>query len=434
MIRYRIVLAGMLLLILVGCTPTEETPLAASDEPATAALPDEPLLPTRTPAPGEPTATATPTESPTETLAPTEEPTPTPQSPFTQVILGGDLPEGAIDDLWVAPDGRLWVVIDGDIYAYTDEGWELLHEGAFDFIMGEDGGGRIWAIVDDETRIAMYDQATWMVFGEESGWPGGAARDPVLGPLGGIWVRYRDELRRFDPLSLTWETFTADQIGFPSLDDYEWEPEPGRFLTDLVVDQAGNVWVGNCIFSGIVIEGQGVRWFNGQAWAGATETAEECVQDIEVDAAGRVWMAAFDGLIQYDPTAGTWMHIALPEWERPQLVGQLILDDVGNPWVMFTRFGGAGPWHSNAIYHLEDGEWGADFDPGGYLYMIATTAPDGSLWVCTEGVVWRLSRLGNQEIGLFPAICRQMAVDGRGRLWLMGERGMDEFGLWWYEE
>ena len=244
-----------------------------------------------------------------------------------------------------------------------------------------------------------------------------------------------DQVRRFDPDTRTWESFTADDIGYEPLEGPEERYEPGRFLTDVALDHAGNVWVANCIFVGIGYHGQGVRWFDGDAWHGSDDTAGQCVQDIDVDSQGRVWMTGFDALIQYDPAAHTWTRFPLPEWERTQLIGEIILDNDDVPWITFVRYGGAGPWHSNGVFYLmAGGEWARVYDPFIDIYVLLAAGPDGAIWMCTEGAVSRMTKEdGLEAVGLLRTRCRQMDVDGSGRLWLVVAAGRDIPELWWYE-
>jgi hypothetical protein len=354
------------------------------------------------------------------TPAPTS--TPTPAGPFQHI----DVPPGEIRHLWVAPDGDLWLVGETGIFARADAGWLPVHEGTANRILGTDDAGQVWAVLSDGYRLGSFDGTSWTVYGAEQGWEPGDAHGLVSDRLGRLWTLSGEELRRFDPQSQTWTTLTATDAGFEPLA----EPvEPGRALTDVALDGAGNVWVGSCIESGIVIWGQGVRWFDGERWSSSEDTAGQCARDIDVDEAGRVWIGGFDALIRYDPAAGSWSRIPLPPWERTQLVDGIALDAAGNPWVLFTRFGGAGPWHSTAIYALDGGTWVAVSDPNDYLPLQFAFAPDGTAWVCADRVVLRFSDGEGEIVGSVPGYSHQVAVDGAGRVWIAGE-GASGAALW----
>jgi WD40 repeat protein len=370
---------------------------------------------------------------------PVDEPTPTPTvlpappaeaGPFHRIAAADGLPPGEINDLWAAPDGDLWLVTQTGIYAYSDGSWRALYSGIANRVLGTDADGRIWALLGDGFRIAAYAEDAWTLYGPEQGWGQGYASKLVTDRQGRLWTVVRDEVRGFDPNAGTWLTIVTDDELFGPLD----EPvEPGRFLTDIVVDAAGNVWVGGCTHSGIFIYGQGVRWFDGERWNGPGATEGQCVHDIDVDGAGRVWTGGFDALRVYDPPTGSWSSVALPPWERTQLVEALALDEAGNPIVTFTRFAGAGPWHSTATYALQDGTWVEIYDPFDYIpFPLFTLAPDGTVWVWAGGPVYRMADGERQEIGTVPCYyCERMAMDGSGKLWIAGE-GSAGISLWWY--
>ena len=153
--------------------------------------------------------------------------------------------------------------------------------------------------------------------------------------------------------------------------------------------------------------------------------------DIEVDKEGRVWMGGFDALIRYDSATGVWSRIPLPAWERRQIITGVNLDSTDRPWVTFTRFGGAGPWHSNAVYHRDENSWVEDYDPGEDIPLLLAPAPDGTFWLCADGEIIHLMGDGKREIGRPAGTCRRMAVDGSGQLWIAGETTGGS-ALWWY--
>lgn len=322
----------------------------------------------------------------------------------------------------------MWLASETGIFIRTQDGWRQVFDGLANDVLGPDGAGRIWATVNEGWRIGAFVDGSWTFYNPDQGWTRAYGRGLVTDRQGRVWLSTGGDLRRFDPEAGTWSSFSAEEIGFPPLEELWGEPlDPGRSLTDIALDSAGNIWVGSCTHSGIVIMGDGVRWFDGQGWSGSEDTAGECVYDIDVDDAGRVWMSGFDALIQYDPAAGAWTRFPLPPWERRQLINSVAIDVAGHPWVNFTRFGGAGPWHSDAIYRLEDEDWVAEYDPGIDLPIRLALGPDGTAWACGEGGILRLSDGQPQPIDAV-GWCRQITVDKSGRVWVSTETG-----LWWFE-
>lgn len=395
---------------------------AACGVPATPE-PSPTLPPTLTATPVPPTLTPSPSPSPS--------PTATPPSPFRPASWPGE----EMRHLWVASDGHLWLTTDTGIFTHAGDGWNRLYDGPAEGILGADAAGRVWVLLEDGGAIAAYSGTAWTVYGPDQGWTAPASAE-YLGPgfgdglvtdlQGRVWLATgRDDLRRFDPQTQTWTAFCATDIGFEPLEEEGYQ---GHFLTDVALDNAGNVWVSDCIGQGELLLGQGVRRFDGERWNGFAETAGECVYDIEVIETGRVWVGGFDALIQYDPATGSWSRIPLPPWERRQLVTSIALDAVGNPWVEILRFGGASPFGAVARYHLENGAWTADYDTGGEWFSSLAFGPDGVAWLCTEGTVYRLAGGETEEAGPVATLYCQIEVDGAGRVWVAGNAD-----LWWLE-
>jgi WD40 repeat protein len=354
---------------------------------------------------------------------PTSTPTPAPPSAGAFYLVSG-LPFSEVNHLWVAPDGQLWLATGSGVFIWQDEEWEQVYEGMANRILGLDADQRPWVLLDEGWHIGAYAGSGWSIYGPEQGWSHGNARQVLSDRRGWVWANTGQDLRYFDPVNTSWTTLSLSDVGF--------EPPPPEDLdqvfgiTDMALDNAGNLWIGGCGRSGAVgFLSQGVRWFDGLAWNSSPDTAEECVNDIEVDAAGRVWMGGFYGLIMYDPAAQGWSEFPLPGWDRPQLVNQVELDPNGNPWVSFTRFGGAGPWHSDAVFYLQDGEWQAAFDPGIDMPIRFSFGPDGTAWILAGGGVYRPTADQPEPMGP-PDFGKQLAIDGAGRVWVLG----DHKGLW----
>jgi hypothetical protein len=147
-----------------------------------------------------------------------------------------------------------------------------------------------------------------------------------------------------------------------------------------------------------------------------------------------VWTSGSNALRAYDPATGAWSQVALPPWERGQIIERFALDGAGNPLVVFTRFGGAGPWHSTAVYFLQDGAWVEVYDPGVDLPVsLLASGSDGAIWAYAMGPLFRVTDGEHREIGNVPcARCAAMAVDGTGRVWIGGEANFGP-ALWWYK-
>ena len=412
----------LVFLMVLGCyacsgSGSQEPPKSQLDSSPAAS----PVLPTET-APGQPVET--PEEaSPTPSPAPPPALTPTPTGAFQLVSFDQGVSPAEIHHLWVAPGGHLWVASEVGIFAYINDAWDILYEGPVERLLGADSDGRIWAILDGETAIAVYDvPGSWSIYGPEQGWTvpppeeyltPGYGDGIVSGPQGGVWLATgRDDLRRFDPPSGTWQIFSATDIGF---EPPEEEGYQGHFLTDVELSGNDKIWVGNCIGVGEGLKGQGIRWSDGEYWFDAPYTAGECVLDIERDNNNKMWVAGFDAVMQYDPATAAWSSIPLPAWDRRQLVMEITMDQSGSPWVEVLHYGGASVFGDVARYHLQDGEWVTDFE--GEFSSLAFD-PEGTPWLCSQGTVYRLDSEESEDISEMSRTSCQIVVDGDGRVWI----------------
>jgi len=376
--------------------------------------------PTSTPAPSIVEEAASPTPiPPTETL-----PAPTPTaSPSGGLQQSGGLAAGEIHNLWVDAGGQLWVASEAGVLVFDDNEWEVRSSEPTDRILGADSDGSIWVIINDESAIGAYDSSgSWEIYGSEHGWTTpneveylspGYGDGLITDPQGGLWLATgRDDVRRFDPESQTWEVFQATDIGYNPVsgDDYQ-----GHFLADVELSRSQKVWVGDCIGEGVDFKGQGIRWTDGESWFEAPDTLGECVQDIGIDSDGKMWVGAFDALLMYDPDAGNWTRYQLPSWDRRQLVTDITLDQSGNPWIEVMQYGGAGPLGALVRYHLMDDEWLKDYE--GWFSSLAF-GEGGVAWLCSEGSIYRLENGKIEEAGDIPGSECDIVVDGSGRVWV----------------
>jgi hypothetical protein len=169
-----------------------------------------------------PTETRIPTLGPFELLSstPTDSPTLTPilAGPIHLVTENSGLVAGNIRHLWIDADGHLWVASEPGLYKNLDGSWHKLYAGFVARLLGVDANGRTWAVLEDETAIAAYLSP-------------GYGDGLVVDTEGQVWLTTgRDDLRRFNPQSQTWETFNAVDLGFETVEDEEYQ---GHFLTDV---------------------------------------------------------------------------------------------------------------------------------------------------------------------------------------------------------
>ena len=376
--------------------------------------------PTSTP---RPTATPSPTPTPT----PVQSPTPTPSYPLRPVA---QTLAGPIQQLWPAPDGRLWVVTSAGLWRQAGSGWETVYPEPVAHILGQDAAGRIWILLPDAAAIAAYDGAQWLTYGPEQGWqpprdPAGLAEAtplpprygawgrPILDRAGNVWLTTgHDDLRRLDAQTGQWTSLSAADLGFTSVAG----AAPGHMLTDAALDAFGNLWVGDCVAYGETLRGQGARWFNGETWSGSTDTIEECVYAIEVDARGQVWLGGRFALTVYSPADQAFRQIPLPQTRYYQAVTELTLDAAGLPWITVAETDREGKFTRTTLYHRRGEAWEKLGVYG--LTNPLTLAPDGAAWQCQYGVV----RRDGEAVAALPEIAPDAPCtaigDAAGQVWV----------------
>jgi ligand-binding sensor domain-containing protein len=377
-----------------------------------------------------PTATCMPKLSATAPLATATPTTAVAHASLFQLVPpDSGLPDGEIHHLWIDTNGHLWVATDAGVFLHSDEDWTQLLDEPVERIQGVDAQGRVWVILGEEAAVAAYDPSeTWTLYGPAQGWvvpppfeylSPGYGDGLVTDPQGRVWFTIgRGDLRSFDPTTRTWSSFSATDLGFdpPHEDGYQ-----GHFLTDVGLSEDQRLWVGDCIGIGEILSGQGLVRSEGGGWAKAAPTAGECVRDIERDSSGRMWVGGFDALLRYNPADASWSRIALPSWDRRQLVLDIALDADDNPWIEILRYGGASPMGEVARYHLQEGEWLLDFE--GWFSSLALGA-EGVAWLCSEGVVYVLEGGELNEVGNVGGLGCQIIVDGESRVWIRSDAGL----------
>jgi len=401
----------------------------------------------------EPSATSTVVVD--ATASPATTPSAHGSSPFSPAE---NLPAERIRDLWSAPDGRVWVATEAGLFGQEGPGWKRLSDRDAVVLLGDDGAGNAWVIMEDHAVIAMTAlggtaDPAWTVYGPDEGW---SPPNSVSGPrrYGGI-VRDRNgyvwlaagegAALRLDVEAGAWGRVTPEEMGFQPADATE---NQAYAVTDAAVDGAGHVWVAACLFEAVHPTGGGARWFDGDAWHGADSVSGSCVHDLVADLGGGLWVGQRDTVARYDASAARWSEMELPTWDRYQSAGTIALDGEQRPWVTLLRGGGA-YWHvQEALYRLDGDGWTGIYDPDESLGMDGFPigfdvddvgfGPDGTGWICTDGIVyaWRGGELveigtplAGDNMGLWS-----LAVDGEGRVWVgrRGEAACDS-GLWFYE-
>ena len=354
-------------------------------------------------------------------------PTPTPVSLLARFFeplasFEGVLP-GLLTDLRVSPEGILWVINENGVASLKGSAWTVYFPDVILWLAGFDGAGRTWMVNDQGTAALSWNGSEWRIYGEREGWlPIRTQRLLLLGEemvtdrSGRVWMTTYQDVRSFD--GREWTVYSLREIGFePFAETAEYD---GFSFPALEQDLQGNLWIGNCDSRGEEIAGQGARWFDGITWQGDAEpTSSGCVQDIAVDADGRVWLGIDDLLWRFDPKTKAWTRFDLPEPPDDMRIGWI--EDIrfgpnGNPWIALALCGGSSCGSTYLRYRLQQDRWIQVPQPGeNGLYKLYFD-PEGNAWIFFGE---RLVLVEGSTLEPVPGveICA-IAQDSRGWLYL----------------
>ncbi len=249
---------------------------------------------------------------------------------------------------------------------------------------------------------------------------------------GSLWLgTFGNGLNRFDPATEVFTRYANDPDGPQSLSS--------NFVTDILGDAAGNIWVAtvdglNCLDRE---SGKFKRYHHDPKDPGSL--SYDKVPCLYVDAEGRIWIATADGVLnRYAPETGSFEHFR-PDYPTDIqdennshfLYGILQLNKDGN--VLFAGKRGSDHFSNMALFlYVLDVETGAFKD-----YQISFNARDtwiDDLVVGDDGTIWVITRYAIIEIDPLTGLAQSlemaelgtsyvsgMAIDNRGIFWILGD-------------
>ena len=420
--KHPLILAGVLVLILLGCR-LPVAPDVLPVEPSPTPEPAQLQIPTLDPVPAT-------------LLAPTLTPTPNTRGDFRSLMQLAGAPQGSLADEWASQDGTLWVTSEKGIYQFQARGWKLVLEGNAGRILGPDGAGRLWVLMDNASRIAAVTSQKTTIYDSQKGWVAlpqvdaflrGFGKRMATDGKGQVWVATeQDDLRRYDPKTDRWEKFTSTQIGLNPAVSLDMDL---NLITNVLLAKDGSVWVGSCSTGVNSVAGQGVRVFDGQAWHPVVETSDQCVFDMDMDSAGNIWVGGFNQLLFYNTATKNWKNIPLPPFERRQLVFSVDVDAAQRPWVEVGLGGGASLWGATDRYHLEGTQWVQDLSSAGLVLSDVAFSAEGDAWLCADGGVNHYKDNKMQQAVQLDTYDCKAAAGPHGQVYIIARDGKDA-GIW----
>lgn len=319
------------------------------------------------------------------------------------------------------------------------QAWEAVLSESEDVLASVDDSGRLWALRQDGSEIAAWQDGQWITYGADSGWtndyiPGTSwwapgAGNVLSGVAGTVWLPTGRDVRVFD--NERWNRYTLEDMGFPlpESDDVEIVHKIARG------EEGAEIWVGECYYSGPgPMGGQGVRWFDGSTWRGAdAPVGATCVSALEVDPVGNVWLGAYTDVWSYEPERQEWTPYSLP---AELLSGynfayplQIKVDNAGDVWVLMQMCGGASCGIAHRLYRIHDGEWSLmieaaeGFEPSPQLALDG----NGQGWLFWDDTAYQLGGGAMNPVASIAA--RSIGVDIGGKVWVVAD-SEGEASLW----
>jgi len=197
-----------------------------------------------------------------------------------------------------------------------------------------------------------------------------------------------------DPKSDEWEVF-GDPEGMPAGNV--------QFVTP---DSNGTAWLG--FWDGPLYCFDGEQWGE---FAGSGQIQADEVRAVSVAPDKSVWFATSNGAYQWDRKTDVWRHYTEADGLYSNVVTDILFTPDGKVWFVTSR--GVGYLeHAKVIGTAEQGPFGA-----------ATTSEDGKVWFDGELYFDSVSQSWADTVYRPSAHAYDIAVDGRGGLWVATDDG-----------
>jgi ligand-binding sensor domain-containing protein len=325
--------------------------------------------------------------------------------------------------------GNVWVGAQQALLRYDGQDWQTwTADDGLDVvsildIAQEHGGALLLGTTDGILRFDPAGQ-TWEAFETTRGLPGETIVHVFVDRDGKVWagVRYEIEKRTGQR---TIRTLVVSLVGY---DGSRWRAVPGlaeQQLTDVVQDEAGNLWVGT---SGGLFRFDGVEW---RPWRTEDELAGNFVTSMAVDHDDQLWFGATNGVSVLSASPGAaWQTIpGAGSAFTPFALTEIFVDREGNVWVsswesLVTWFDGEN-WHEFSQADVASGSL------DGVLEIFQNN--DGQMWFISwsdqateyDGESWRVIP-GLENVGDDGP--RWFVRDAAGDVW-----GLKSKQLWRYD-
>ena len=421
-------------LSMVACGPLQQSTVTPVPTDTSTVAPVPSVASTITPT-LEPTSTFTSTPLPIPTTTATQPPEDI--APFRFVTSLAGLPVDSNEEVQVRAlaDGSVWIITSQVAMRWDGQVWQVVLVESEGVLAAVDDSGQLWVLLQDTSEVSAWQDGQWRSYAADSGWTSVGpfevswwATTPwsVYTDASGIlWAPMERDIRAFD--GKKWKVYTLEDMDFPVP-----EMEDIRIVHNLAMaDDSTEVWVGECYYSGPgPMGGGGVRWIDGESWHGDDAMVDTtCVSTMTVDDFGDVWLGAYDSIWNYEHTGQSWTEYDLPDsllssynFTHPR---QLIIDRIGDIWVIEQMCGGASCDGQANLYRIHNGEWSLiiDAEYWGSSFKQLVLDANGQGWLFWEGMFYRLNDQPLETITSITA--RGVDVSPDGNIWVVAGSGDD---------
>ena len=226
-----------------------------------------------------------------------------------------------------------------------------------------------------------------------------------------------------------WTVYGLSDLGMPAppYDDIT------NNLTLFYLKGNDQIWLTSCYWGGPgPMGGGGVRWFeNGVCKGGGTSVREGCAFSVAEYDDRNVWMGVDDVLWRFNPKTASWHRFSPPkptDAVRYGHVGDIVIDQTGEPWVNYLLCGGAS-CDSYKRFRYQSENW---IQIGGITDLPQTMVFDfnGNAWIFGQGI----NRVeDNQTVSMSNVLVEAVVVDAGGGIWVIGHPHGGEMAVWMME-
>lgn len=360
------------------------------------------------------------------------------------------------ESLWIASNGAgvvHYMIADGKLAATSNLGTTA--EGGLDAdevrSLALDQDGTVW--FTSPVGVFRYQQWAWLE-------PAGAYDNLPINDLaydrtGSLWVATEGEgVQRRRSLYARVETFYPEDTGLPS-----------EFVTDLDEDQQGRLWAGTrnglALFAGdrwstplassllpspqinAIKADKTALWIATPLGLARYVPAEGRLQEVqdfagepiarlELDQAGRLWVAPQRGGLWLHTADGKWLDaVHSSEQHAPDTAVTALYADPHAPNGMYAAFLNAGIYHwtGEAWVSVDQHHW----PQGDRVLALALEPSDNSLWIGSEIGLSRLDELSlttyDAQDGMQNGGIRAIVRDATGAYWFGGQKGLSHYAV-----